>query len=67
MKKILIIGGGIIGLSTAYKLGEAFPKPSITVLEKEDGVGKHQSGNNSGVLHAGLYYTTGVFESQTRS
>ncbi len=58
-KKIIIIGGGIVGLATAYKLGKHYPNGKITVLEKEDIVGKHQTGNNSGVLHAGLYYKPG--------
>ncbi|MBW4492666.1 MAG: L-2-hydroxyglutarate oxidase [Oscillatoria princeps RMCB-10] len=58
-EKILIIGGGIVGLATAYKLGQQCPGARITVLEKEGEVGKHQSGNNSGVLHAGLYYKPG--------
>jgi (S)-2-hydroxyglutarate dehydrogenase len=58
-KNIVVIGGGIVGLATAYRAGEKFPDAVITVLEKEDGVGRHQSGNNSGVLHAGLYYKPG--------
>lgn len=58
-KKIIIIGGGIVGIATAYKLGQHYPNMKITVLEKEDNVGKHQTGNNSGVLHAGLYYKPG--------
>jgi L-2-hydroxyglutarate oxidase len=56
---ILVIGGGIVGLATAYKLSERYPDSTITVLEKESGVGRHQSGHNSGVLHAGLYYKPG--------
>ena len=48
-----------MGLATAYKLGRSFPALRITVLEKEAIVGKHQSGNNSGVLHSGLYYKPG--------
>jgi L-2-hydroxyglutarate oxidase len=59
MQKIIVIGGGIVGLSVAYKLGQKFPHSKITVLEKESEVCKHQSGNNSGVLHAGLYYKPG--------
>jgi L-2-hydroxyglutarate oxidase len=55
----LVIGGGIVGLATAYKLSERYPDSTITVLEKESGVGRHQSGHNSGVLHAGLYYKPG--------
>jgi L-2-hydroxyglutarate oxidase len=58
-KSITIVGGGIVGLATAYRLGERFPGARITVLEKEDGVGRHQTGHNSGVLHCGLYYKPG--------
>src|SRR2546428_5637019 len=58
-KRIIIIGGGIGGLATAYKLGRRLPEAGITVLEKEQSVGRHQSGNNSGVLHCGLYYKPG--------
>jgi L-2-hydroxyglutarate oxidase len=58
-QEILIIGGGIVGLATAYRLGERFPGASITVLEKESQVGQHQTGHNSGVLHCGLYYKPG--------
>src|SRR6266545_6182327 len=54
--RIIIVGGGIVGLATAYKLGRRLPDASITVLEKEASVARHQSGNNSGVLHCGLYY-----------
>ena len=57
--KIIIIGGGIVGLGTALKLGVAFPRAAITVLEKESQVGQHQTSNNSGVLHCGLYYRPG--------
>jgi len=57
--KIIVIGGGIVGLATAYRLGERMPGAEITVLEKESIVGKHQTGHNSGVLHCGLYYKPG--------
>ena len=57
--KIAVVGGGIVGLATALRLGEKFPNAEVTVLEKEPGVGRHQSGNNSGVLHAGTYYKPG--------
>jgi L-2-hydroxyglutarate oxidase len=57
--RFVIIGGGIVGLATAYRLGERLPGARVTVLEKEDTVGKHQTGNNSGVLHCGLYYKPG--------
>lgn len=57
-KKILVLGGGIIGLSIAYKLLTKYKNIEVCLLEKEDSIGKHQSGNNSGVLHCGLYYKT---------
>jgi L-2-hydroxyglutarate oxidase len=57
--KIIVIGGGIVGLATAYRLGERMPAAQITVLEKEPEVGRHQTGHNSGVLHCGLYYKPG--------
>ena len=55
-RNVIIIGGGIVGLATAYRLGERFPGARIVVLEKETQVGQHQTGHNSGVLHSGLYY-----------
>ena len=58
MKDIVIIGGGIVGLAVAYKLSTN-KNLNVTVLEKENEVGKHQSTNNSGVLHCGLYYKPG--------
>jgi L-2-hydroxyglutarate oxidase len=58
-KKVAIIGGGIVGLATAYRLGERFPGARISILEKESAVGQHQTGHNSGVLHSGLYYKPG--------
>ena len=58
-QRIIIIGGGIVGLGTALKLGKKFSSARVTVLEKEAKVGRHQTGNNSGVLHCGLYYKPG--------
>ena len=58
MKNVVIIGGGIVGLAVAYKLSTN-KNLNVTVLEKENEVGKHQSTNNSGVLHCGLYYKPG--------
>jgi (S)-2-hydroxyglutarate dehydrogenase len=58
-KSFLIIGGGLVGLGTAYQLLTRFPSVKVTLLEKESLVGKHQSTHNSGVLHAGLYYAPG--------
>lgn len=57
--KIAIIGGGIVGLATAYQLLQKFPDLQVKVFEKESGPGRHQTGNNSGVLHCGLYYKPG--------
>ena len=53
----LIIGGGIIGISIALELAYRYPDNKIVVLEKETGTGQHASGRNSGVLHAGFYYS----------
>ncbi len=53
----LIVGGGIIGMTIAYELIAKEPDASIAIIEKEDDVAKHASGRNSGVLHAGFYYT----------
>lgn len=55
----LIIGGGIVGLATAYTIHQTYPDARVTVLEKEPQVGLHQSGRNSGVLHSGIYYKPG--------
>ena len=57
--KVAIIGGGIVGLATAYQLLLRFPSTQLLLLEKESGPGRHQTGNNSGVLHCGLYYKPG--------
>jgi len=58
-QRIVVVGGGIVGLATAWRLTERFPGARVTVLEKESTVGQHQSSHNSGVLHAGLYYKPG--------
>ncbi len=58
-QRIIVIGGGIVGLASAFKLGKKFPSARVTVLEKEAQVGRRQTGNNSGVLHCGLYYRPG--------
>lgn len=56
---VAIVGGGIIGLATAYRLLERFPGTQITILEKEASLAFHQTGRNSGVLHSGIYYKPG--------
>ncbi|HWX21368.1 MAG TPA: L-2-hydroxyglutarate oxidase [Candidatus Binatia bacterium] len=61
---VLIVGGGIVGLATAWRLQQARPGLKVLLLEKEEGLGRHQTGNNSGVLHAGLYYKPGSAKAQ---
>ncbi len=61
---ITIAGGGIVGLATAFRLLEAQPKLKLLLLEKEAKLAAHQTGNNSGVLHAGLYYKPGSAKAQ---
>lgn len=56
---VAIIGGGIVGLATAYNLSEQFPNRTVIILEKENGPAHHQTGHNSGVLHSGIYYKPG--------
>lgn len=53
---VLVIGGGIVGLSTAYAITRAAPGTRVVVLEKEPGPARHQTGRNSGVIHSGIYY-----------
>lgn len=59
MKDVIVIGGGIVGLATAWQIKQQSPNLTITILEKESGPAKHQTGNNSGVIHSGLYYKPG--------
>ena len=56
---VVVIGGGIVGLASAYRFLERFPGKRLVLLEKEDDVAQHQSGHNSGVLHSGIYYRPG--------
>lgn len=59
-----VVGAGIVGLSAAYKMSLRFPDKRILVLEKEDGVAKHQTGRNSGVIHSGVYYKPGSYKAK---
>ena len=61
---IAIIGAGIVGLATAMDLAIRRPDLRLVVLEKEGRVAAHQTGNNSGVIHAGLYYKPGSLKAQ---
>jgi L-2-hydroxyglutarate oxidase len=60
----VVIGGGIVGLATAYQLVRDFPDASVTVVEKERTWGAHQTGHNSGVIHAGVYYAPGSLKAR---
>ena len=59
-----VIGGGIVGLATAMALLEARPGSSVVILEKEDGLARHQTGHNSGVIHSGIYYAPGSLKAE---
>lgn len=56
---VAIVGGGIVGLATAYRLTQQHPQCRVVILEKEAKLGQHQTGHNSGVLHSGIYYKPG--------
>lgn len=60
----IIVGAGIVGLATAYKLQLKFPHKSILILEKEPEIGLHQTGRNSGVMHSGIYYKPGSYKAK---
>ena len=67
MRKVydyIIVGGGIVGISTAWQLRQRHPDKSILVLEKEKGLSRHQTGHNSGVVHAGVYYAPGSLKAE---
>ncbi|MEQ6916262.1 L-2-hydroxyglutarate oxidase [Halomonas aquatica] len=64
MYDFIIIGGGILGMSTAMQLKQAWPDRRMLVVEKESGAARHQSGHNSGVIHAGVYYTPGSLKAR---
>lgn len=60
----IIIGGGIVGVSTAWQLKKHFPESKILLLEKEPDYARHQTGHNSGVIHAGVYYQPGSMKAE---
>lgn len=62
--EVLVIGAGLVGLSTAYALARSAPGARVVVLEKEPGPARHQSGHNSGVIHSGLYYPPGSLKAR---
>lgn len=61
---MIVIGGGIVGAATAYKLQLAYPTKKIALLEKEKRLADHQTGNNSGVIHSGIYYKPGSYKAK---
>lgn len=61
---LVVIGGGIVGLSTAMQASQRFPGMTVAVLEKEPRLGSHQTGRNSGVIHAGVYYQPGSLKAR---
>src|SRR6202795_665182 len=61
---IVIIGGGIVGLSTAMHATRALPQLNLLLVEKEEAVARHQSGHNSGVIHSGVYYKPGSLKAR---
>ncbi|MBB3190535.1 L-2-hydroxyglutarate oxidase [Halomonas cerina] len=64
MHDFVIIGGGILGMSTAMQLKQAYPEHRMLLVEKEAGAAHHQTGHNSGVIHAGVYYTPGSLKAR---
>ena len=61
---VIIVGGGIVGLAVALEITQRFPRLRLLLIEKEDGVGRHQSGRNSGVIHSGVYYKPGSLKAK---
>jgi (S)-2-hydroxyglutarate dehydrogenase len=61
---VLIVGGGAVGLGVALEITRRFPRTRLLLIEKEDGVARHQSGHNSGVIHSGVYYKPGSLKAR---
>ncbi|PIE24285.1 MAG: L-2-hydroxyglutarate oxidase [Neptuniibacter caesariensis] len=64
MFDFVVIGGGILGMSTAWQLQKQYPDKTVLVVEKEPSVARHQTGHNSGVIHAGVYYQPGSLKAR---
>ena len=64
MKHLVIVGGGIVGVATAYQVWMNHPEVKITIFEKESGLAAHQTGHNSGVIHSGIYYKPGSLKAK---
>jgi L-2-hydroxyglutarate oxidase len=64
MARYVVVGAGIVGLATAYEIVRSRPEAQVTVLDKEDRVAAHQTGHNSGVIHAGVYYKPGSLKAE---
>lgn len=64
---IVIVGGGIVGTATAYKLSLKYPDDKIALFDKEERLAYHQTGRNSGVIHSGIYYTPGSYKAKNCS
>jgi L-2-hydroxyglutarate oxidase len=64
MRRLAVVGGGIVGLAVARRLMQANPSSMVVVIEREDAVGTHQSSHNSGVIHSGLYYPPGSLKAE---
>jgi L-2-hydroxyglutarate oxidase LhgO len=62
--RVIVIGGGILGLATARLIGTSIDRAEVLVIEKEEGLARHQTGHNSGVAHAGLYYAPGSLKAR---
>ena len=61
---VVIVGGGIVGAATLYQLQQRYPDRTMLLIEKEAGLADHQTGNNSGVIHSGLYYPPGSLKAK---
>jgi L-2-hydroxyglutarate oxidase len=59
---VIVVGGGIVGLASAFKINSRYPDKKILVIEKENEVAAHQTGHNSGVIHSGIYYKPGSYK-----